>query len=167
MLMATTLGVVVWLLVSRTRNPLRNPLIVFVMCLMTTLIGWLAILGVGFLFAGHPATYVSPLIVILAVVLGGLTVLVLASGTAAAAGLFVLPGAAILLLASWLAVVGLDHVASAYTRAAFLPWTLASAALAVVIYFVAAVQRGRPKGGANDRSTGVHRQDDSRRQDDV
>jgi len=166
-LMATTLGVVVWLSVSKTRNPLKSPLVVVVMCLMTTLIGGLAVLGVDSLSPWQLETRFLPIAVILAALLGGVTVLVIAAVADTARGMFALAGIPALLIVSWLAAVGLEHVSYVHIRVAFLPWILSSLGMAFAIYFVAAVQRTRSKGGTDDRPTGIHRQDDSRREDDI
>jgi len=167
-LIAATLGVVVWLLVSRTRNPLRNPLVILVMCFVSTLIGWLAVLGTGYLFTGTAAVRVSPHVVIIAVLLGGIAILALSAASGSrASGLVALPGAAALVLASWLAAVGLEHVSGPYLSAACVPWVLSSLSLAFAIYLLAAIQRTRPKGGGDAQPTGLHREDDPRRQDDA
>ncbi len=147
---AATLGVVLWLLFSRKRNPSGNPLVLMVMAFMTSLILWLAVLGVGFLLSGRVAVRVSPHVVVIVVLLGGITLLAFAaSPRSARAGVLLVPGVAILLLASGLATVGLSHVSGSYVRMAAIPWVITSLALTLVIQGILSIQRLRGKGGGS------------------
>jgi len=167
-LMAACLGFVALLSFSRRRNPLSNPFILIVMCSLTTMICWLATLGVQALFSGHVVVTLSPAVMIIGCLLGGVLVLGLSlTSQRGASGLLLVPGVLLLLAISYSAALGVSSLSNDTAASAALPLVIASLALTLAIYVAVAIRRISLKGGDADAGPDAARQDHPRRQDPV
>jgi len=168
LLIAVTLGLVVLVSLSKKRNPLSNPFILIVMCSLTTLACWLAVLGVTAWLSGSYSVAVSPGAMVVGCLLSGILLLGLSLGSQrGASGLLLVPGVLVLLAISYAAATGLTSLSNATAAAAALPLVIASLALAFAVYVAVAIQRIRLRGGDASGNPDAARQDHPGRQDSV
>jgi len=168
LLVAAALGMIVWLLFSRTRNPSRNLLIVVIMSFMLTLIAWLAALGAGFLLRGGAGFSVSAEAIVVLVLTALISVLaILGRGQVprVAGGVILLTGGGVLLLVSYLAAVGVAQVTDSYARTRAMSWVIVSLGLTAAVEVLLLVQRRTAQGGRDAPEPRVPGEDDPGRQD--
>lgn len=152
LLMAATLGVIIWLICSRRRNPLRNLGILLVMAFMVTLIPGLAFRGAAFLLSGTSGAAASASVLAILVLLVGIILLGLfgrEGGWKSKPSLLIVSAFGLLLGISWLAAVGVSHLPDRLVKAAAVPWVLASLSLTVAVQIAVRVQRSKAEGGKN------------------
>ena len=168
LLMTAALGMVIWLLFSRTRNPSRNLLIVAVMSFLLTLIAWLAALGAGSVLRGGAGFAVPAEVLIVLLLIALISVLaILGRGQAphVAGGVVLVAGAGVLLLASYLAAIGVAHVTDSYARTRAMSWVIVSLGVTAAVEVLLLVQRRRAQGGRDAPESGDPGEDDPGRQD--
>lgn len=168
LLMMAALGMVVWLLFSRTRNPSRNVLIVVIMSFMLTLIAWLAALGAGFLLRGGAGFAVSAEVLIVLLLIALISVLaILGRGQVprVAGGVVLVAGAGVLLLASYLAAIGVAQVTDSCARTRAMSWVIVSLGVTAAVEVLLLVQTRRAQGGSDAPEPRVPGEDHPGRQD--
>lgn len=169
LVITTTLLVLIGLLFSKKRNPARNPFVLIIMSFLTTMILWLAWLGLIHVF-GSRSVGISPQLLTILFLLAGSILMPTVNPKHAEnrlSSLIRFLGLAWALMIAILAVVGLSSITDTYARTHAVTWAIASLSLCFSVQAVRALQEHGVRGNNNDEGNDAGREGYSGREDSV